>query len=136
MGSGEEFSLLVLMNGSAANIAIVSLAYVTSIYRIRTYIYNDGGTGTQATYSVTDAPHYVEACLIRATDADDSNGSLQCWIDGVNQGTTINIDNYDKFNNFNQVRLGAVVGIDAGTSGILFLDELVISDNEGEIGAI
>ena len=97
--------------------------------RLDSFAYSYGGY-----YTITDAPHYIEMYLIRSTGAGDSNGSLQLWVDGVSKETLTGKDNYDIFTDVGQVRMGAILGVDAGTSGTFYLDELVVNDDGGAIG--
>ena len=113
----------------------VKLQYDGTNYEIIGYLFNDANVYVATTsYHITDAPHYVEILLVRATTSVSADGYARVWIDGVLQGSTANADNYHAFEAMNQSRLGATYGIDAGTSGTLYLDQLIINDDGAEIG--
>ena len=102
-------------------------------YAIRAAIIDDGGVANlTSSYAITDAPHYVEVYLQRASSAVASDGSLQLWIDGVSKQTVTGIDNYDRFAGYVRTVLGAYT-LDSGTSGTLYLDELVVNDDGSAI---
>ena len=127
---------LYIQRGGGNNLALVSLVYLGSQYRIYVTIYNDaGGTSQTEASAITDAPHYIEAYLIRATNSTSSDGSLQLWIDGADIATLSGVDNYDRFTSFNSYRWGAISKA-AGTSGTFYLDQLVVNDDGGAIGAL
>src|SRR3990167_10886063 len=69
------------------------------------------------------------------------NPPLNCnyqvwWVDGVDQGTLTGLDNYNLMADLSFLfRVGATTGIDAGTSGTFYLDELVANDDGSVIGA-
>lgn len=122
--------------GTSVAVAVANLLYTTvGGYQIRVDIYNDAGALTSANYAITDAPHYVEIYLIRATNSTSSDGSIQTWIDGASQGTISNIDNYDRFADFKTVYFGAS-GVDTGTRGVFYLDELIVNNDGSEIGPV
>jgi hypothetical protein len=87
-------------------------------------------------YNITDAPHYIEVKLTRATNSTSVNGSLELWIDGAIKETLSGYDNYDQFVNFQEVRFGAVANLDIGTSGTCYFDQLVINNDGGIIGPV
>lgn len=137
MANNNRFLLLFAFS-SATYICNVDLSYATGVgYRTSITIYNDAGAGSySADYAITDAPHYIEMYLIRSTNATSNDGSMALWVDGTLKETITGIDNYDRFNNFNIVQLGAVSSIDSGTSGTFYLDELVVNDDGSEIGPV
>jgi hypothetical protein len=49
-----------------------------------------------------------------------NNGSLTFWIDGVQQASLTGVDNDTR--RIDRVRLGAVSGLDSGTSGTYYFD--------------
>jgi len=103
-------------------------------YRINQYMFTDVGDVDGGYYTITDAPHYVECYLQRAATNISADGSLSLWIDGVLKQTLSGKDNYDYFPNIANINLGAISGIDAGTTGTFLLDELVDNDDGGIIG--
>ena len=99
-------------------------------------IRDDGNPNSIGSWSsISDAEHYVEFQIERATDAESNDGVASWWIDGVLIASESNDDNYDVFADIDGVRLGAT---DTGTStsGTLYLDELKANDDGSEIGPV
>ena len=105
------------------------------LYKLICIPYNDAGALSTDLETVTDAPHYVEIYIHRSAAEDADDGTVEWWIDGVSKGTWTSVDNYDAFALWNLARFGCQ-NIEAGTSGTLFLDELKINDDGGEIGPV
>lgn len=139
MGSGENFVCSAIY-GTHATVSLVAgchLGWDGSSFEIRAFCFDDGNAfrGTSF-YNISDGAHYVEVHLTRASAASANDGSISLYIDGALQQTVSAIDTYDAFNLISSMRLGAIVGIDAGTSGTLYLDEFKANDDGGEIGAV
>ena len=88
------------------------------------------------TATITDAPHWIETHIERATSDVASDGRARWWLDGTLIRTDDHIDNYDVFGNITDVRIGAVMGIDAGTSGTFYLDEFRANNDGNRIGPV
>jgi hypothetical protein len=131
-----EIMLWRLYNSLNENIAYCRIYYVSGT---QAYIYATivGDTAQSSTniYAITNAEHRIEINLIRATDADDSDGSLQLWIDGTSKETKSGIDNYDRFFDVARTYLGAIT-VSPNISGTFYLDELIINDDGSEIGPV
>jgi hypothetical protein len=121
MASGELHNIFVGRDGSGANVFTIQLnnnTGTTAGYRIRTQVFNDGGTATNGTYfSISNATHFIEIDWQAATGAGANNGYITLWIDGVQKYTSPGVDNDTR--RVEEVRLGAVAGIDTGTRGTL-----------------
>lgn len=114
---------------------LINIVMSASVYYIRLQVIDDAPSGTyMSLHSITDEPHYIEVKHIRSSGADD--GSVQLWIDGANKQTISDIDNDTCAATFQQIQFGAVSGVDAGTSGTFYLDELVVRDDDTEIGPV
>lgn len=103
-------------------------------YQIQAHMYLDSGTAVTSAYTISDAPHYIEIYLQRATNSTSNDGSLQLWIDGVSKETLSGRDNYDRFVSFGYCKMGATFGVDATTGGTYYMDELVVNNDGSEIG--
>jgi len=97
------------------------------------YCDDAGYGGGDVSAEITDDPHYVEFHVVRATGAVAADGTVQWWIDGVDQGTVTGIDNWDLFANMDVVRVGAEA-VGTGGSGTIFIDEITANDTGEEIG--
>jgi hypothetical protein len=133
MGDSDAMTVYVL-RGGGNNLIILTLLY-SSGYTIAATIVSDAGTPTTtAEHAITDAPHYIEYKLVRATNSTSADGSLQLWIDGVSEETITGIDNYDREASINSCRFGAFTTKTATTSGTFFIDQCVLNDDGGLIG--
>jgi len=136
LGDGSEFPF-VYVTSSSLIICSLYLNY-SSGYRIQAGIYKDTvGVVSSSYYAITDAPHYIEILLVRATTDVSSDGYLQLWIDGVSQETIPNIDNYDRFNDFGGFAVGVISGayFSGSNSGTFYLDEIIVNETGTLIGA-
>ena len=97
-------------------------------------IEDGGGAPYITSVIISDAPHYIEAYLRRATSPTSSDGSFLLQIDGTDKGTAVG-DNYDRASVFDKLYIGPDAGIDAGTTGTIYIDEIVINDTGDVIGA-
>lgn len=110
--------VLLMDNGSVFD---VSLGRMAGAYVITAGIKDDGGSLTSTTtYEISDDWHGVEIEWAAASSAGADDGYLKLWIDGVLQETVGGIDNDTR--RVKSVQLGAVEGLDAGTSGTFYLD--------------
>jgi len=90
-------------------------------------------------YDITDAPHYCEIQWTRASSDVAADGTMDFWVDGVHQGTTTDIDNWDIWGGSSSelsfLRFGQA--FQSGTlSGTFYVDELVINNTGNEIGPL
>lgn len=95
---------------------------------------HDGGKLAASTCQITDAPHWAEVHVQRATSDVASNGHVRWWVDDVLQDTWLNVDNWDLFAAIDDMRCGAD-SMDAGTSGTFYLDEIKITDVDSLMGS-
>jgi YD repeat-containing protein len=65
--------------------------------------------------TLTDAPHSIEFEWRAASAPGVSDGEVSWWLDGVHQQTLPNLANDS--HHLTHIRLGAVTGLEAGTSG-------------------
>ena len=137
MATTNEFNFMDSWADTSV-IAQLGLNYTTAAgYRLRASIGKDPGpyTLTYGAYiNITDAPHCVEILVTRATTDSASDGSLEIWVDGVSQYTIADQDNYDIFVSSFQVSQGARAGMDSGTTGTFYLDDIIVRDDGQYIG--
>lgn len=137
MGDYEIFDLLHLFtSGAPWRVFKIDLRWDTSNYKLRFIPYNDAGGLALDDGIVSNAEHYAELYIQRAASDVSSDGAVEWWIDGVSQGTWSGVDNYNSFLDASYLRFGALAGIDVGTDGTLYLDELKANDDGAEIGAV
>lgn len=135
MNSGNEFIICTLDEGGSGRAAIL-LSYDGADYQIRARLKDDGGSYRYTSkYTVSDAEHYIETLCTKAANASSNDAILRLWIDGSQQESRENIDWYNQ-SLPDSIQLGATSGLDAGTSGTFYLDELILRDDTTEIGAV
>ena len=90
-------------------------------YQIRASIANDASAFTNSNwFTISDGPHFIELDWRASTAPGANNGGLTLWIDNIQQVDLTGVDN-DTWR-VDRARLGALSGIDAGTTGIYYFD--------------
>jgi hypothetical protein len=113
----------------------VVLRYRDGLHELRLVVRDDGNTVHYSAYQViSDAEHYVEVLVRHASSAAAEDGLAVMTVDGAQSIQLAGLDLYDADKRPNNIQLGAVSGVDAGTSGMLYLDELILKDAEDVIG--
>jgi hypothetical protein len=82
---------------------------------------------------ISDAPHYVEIMMVRASSDVASDGEIVLLIDGVPEDTVFGIDNYDMFATQYFLQVG-VLSSPVGIIGTFYVDETIIKDSGPLIG--
>lgn len=134
MANNDVFTLCGFYNGTTQR-ARINFYRSGSTYLFFFALQDDAGTfGIASSIIVPDAPTLVEWLVKKATTADSNDGTITCWLDGVQMATKADIDCYTNFATIDAFRFGAVIGVDATTSGTFYLDQLVITDTNTRIG--
>ena len=127
MANGNTHRIMVARNTSA-DVIRIEFRRNAGVYQVRASVRNDGsGYANTAWFTIADAPHRIEIDWKAATSAGANNGYLSLWIDnsnGASPNTTLSGVDNDTLR-VEDVRLGPLQGIDAGTSGTEFFDEFV-----------
>lgn len=138
MANGDQFTQLIVRSAAGNSVALVDITFVTGTgYRVKASGYNDDSSATGTSfYTFTDAAHFIEIYLTRATTSSSNDGSLLLQVDGVDQQTLSALDNANRFSDFSYFRLGAPFGLDAGTSGTIYYDQIVANNDGNPIGPV
>jgi hypothetical protein len=121
MASGDAHFIFKGFAGTATDIFQVELRNSSGLYQIRAKILNDSSTFVVTNwFTISDASHFIEVDWRAATGSGANNGGLTLWIDGIQQANLTGIDN-DTWR-VDRARLGALAGMDAGTSGTYYFD--------------
>jgi len=109
--------------------------YKSGSHQVRVFaIEDDGGNQDTGWDLITDEPHYFEVMIERESTSSAADGTLTLWIDGVQTGDApANVENYALFPTFDEFALG-FDSLDAGTTGSVYFDDLVINDDGCIIG--
>lgn len=136
MNTGGSFYLFRLATSSSpSNIHHVKIWYNGADYGIICSAREDNGTTKDSSiFTITDAPHYIECHLTRASSNAADDGACVLYIDGVSKATISAIDNYDAWGTVNAAIYGAVTAPPAGTSGAFYIDQIVANNDGGAIG--
>ncbi len=139
MTAGDAFYLMYCYNAASSSIATIQMRMNGGNYQIQVTLIDDAAaTNNSSWVTITDAPHWIEIYLQRASTDIAADGSLDLYIDSVASpvASVTAKDNYDRFASLAFINWGGVSGIDAGTGpGTLFLDELIINNTGVAIGA-
>ena len=99
----------------------LELRFQATGFEVRALLMNDAKTLIATSWlPLSDTPHALELDWRAATAIGANNGGLTFWIDGVQQADLTGVDNDTR--RIDQIRLGAVSGIDNGTRGTYFFD--------------
>lgn len=135
MDDSTNHQVLRFLSGTSMR-SQVSLGFTTGGgFRIRGSIRNDAGTTINGDWeNISDAEHYVEVLARYATGESADDGILRVWIDGSQVNELTNVDLFTR-DSSDTLRIGAASGVDSGTSGTQYIDQLVMNDDGSEIGA-
>jgi RHS repeat-associated protein/CSLREA domain-containing protein len=121
MANGDAHFIFKGYEGTSTDILRVEFRLSSGLYQIRGGILNDSSTWVNSNwFTINDAQQFIELDWHAATAAGANNGSLTLWIDGIQLAVVTGVDN-DTWQ-VDRARLGALSGIDAGTSGTYYFD--------------
>jgi hypothetical protein len=121
MAEGDMFTLLYGFNPGGPSMLRVDFRFSGGQYQLEARALNDASVWFSTPwFTISDAPHVVEFDWQGSTGVGANNGTFGFWIDGVQVSSLTGIDN-DTFK-IDYVRLGAVTGLDAGTTGTVYFD--------------
>ena len=135
MASGDIFDIGRVQSGTSYR-ALLRLLYQSGSYKLKLRTVQDGSINADTNYyDLSDEEHYIEFLVQYASSASASDGQAALWFDGQQQETLTGLDIFD-ISQPDNLRVGAVNGLDTGTSGTFLLDEILLNDDGSEIGAI
>jgi hypothetical protein len=121
MANNKQHSILVGYVGVSTEVVRVEFRRSNAQYQVRGSLRNDASGWTNTNwFNLNDAPHAIEFDWRAATGVGANNGGLTFWLDGIQQANLTNVDNDTR--RIDQVRLGAIGGIDTSTRGTYYLD--------------
>lgn len=133
--SGDMVTALNCYNASVWVLSVRLQRTGTTYYIYAQTINDEGTTVATSTYTITDAPHYVEVYLKREVSNGSNDGILTLWIDGDQKESITTVGNYTRFSIFDWYYFGKVQN-NASSTGTIYLDELVIRDDNTTIGPL
>jgi hypothetical protein len=121
MASGNAHFIFNGFMGTSTAVLRMEFRYFSGAYQVRGKLIDDGSTWMNSNwFTISDAPHFIEVDWRAATGVGANNGGLTLWIDGGQQADLTGIDNDTR--RIDRARLGAITGIDTGTSGTYYFD--------------
>ncbi len=121
MAAGVAHDLFHGFSGASAVVLRVEFRFTGTRYQVRARARDDANAWVNTPwFNLPDRPHFLELDWRAATAAELNDGGLTFWIDGVQRADLTGIDNDTR--RIDRVRLGAVAGLDAGTSGTYYFD--------------
>jgi hypothetical protein len=121
MANNDSFSLFYGFQGTTTAMLQVQLRKNGSAYELRVAALDDAGTWLYSNFAtITNDAHMVEFDWKAATGTGLNNGTLSWWIDETAKSGIGGMDSDTR--RVDRVRLGAVAGMDVGTSGTIFFD--------------
>ena len=105
-------------------------------YTLRLRAREDDGTDLGSTYhAILNDANYIEVHIERASSNVADDGQARMWINGVLKETIEDVDNYDLWDVWEKIDLGADT-VAANSSGTLYFDEFKANDDGTEIGPV
>jgi hypothetical protein len=118
-----DYQYILVGFANSTNTAVLRVAFKNTAggYQLQARILNDSAVWQSTPYiSISDALHTIEVDWAAASAVGANDGSLTFWIDGIQQGSLVGID--DDSYRMERVRLGLVYISATGTSGTYFFD--------------
>lgn len=110
-------------------------------YQLQQMAREDDNTASYgAWFNFNDLAQAIEVHIERAGSATAGDGRARVWIAESGESeltlkdTEADVDNYDLFRTADRFYYGFHSGVDVGTDGIIFIDEIWCTDAESEIG--
>jgi hypothetical protein len=122
MATNDRHYIFHGRNAAGARVLRVEFRWTGTQYEIRAALAQDTTSFTStAWFAISDAPHPIELDWQASTAPGANNGSLTLWIDGLQRASLTGVDNDTR--RVDDVRLGAVAGIDTGTRRTYYFDD-------------
>ena len=133
--NGVEFATIFkVMNSTSDRVVLTTRKRADgSGYDTRLRVYTDVGNNTTSYYNILDAPNYIEGNVVYASSDVASDATASLWVNGSLQETLTGLDIFD-LTKPNTIRAGAL-GVAAATSGSYFVDDIILRDDNTQIGA-
>ena len=135
MANNDAFNMLDLRADGGSKFGTTQLIKTGGgVLQVQQRFKDDAGEVGTFQFTITDAPHFIEVHIEKASTDVASDGRVRVWVDGNLEHTESNLDMFDAWTLHDFLWIGAVAAVDAGTSGTLFLDQLVVNTDGSEIG--
>ncbi len=131
MTSGDAFYMFYSTNTALDRVQLgMEMNYNGSVYRLRPAYDTDAGTRTFGSYhTITDAGHHIRQIWKASSGVGANDGYQYTYIDGVLVDSITSIDS--DLQTIDIMNAASGVGIDSGTDGIVYFDDLKFTDGLG-----
>ena len=121
MAEGDSFYLFQALDATSTPNIRIEFRYQSGSYQVRSQAVDDEEIWNSNPWTnITDTHHAIEIDWQAASTIGANNGSLTFWVDGNKLSQLTGQDNDTQ--QVESIQLGAVDGLDAGTSGVFFMD--------------
>jgi hypothetical protein len=140
LASGNGFSIMHIAADGTYSFAVahMRLEWNGSSYALEVTVKEDDDSDRLLTVTTfSDLDHYFELLVEQETSDGAANGVCRAYIDGNEvAGGLSDVENFNLFTTMTELRFGACFGMDAGDSGSFHMDEIIVRDDNNEIGAV
>ena len=135
-GTDDQFNLGYFRGTSFTNRTHrMFIGMSSSVFGVIPLSYAEGSTlGTSLFIPVIKAAFFVEEEFLRSSILGAFDAQYTVWVNGTEIYQRTGFTNYDSFNLVNQVWLGLAAEGDAGTSGVLKMGKIKITNTSTPIG--
>jgi hypothetical protein len=136
MAAGDEFIIhQIHLTGGIPTLFAIALAYDGSNYTLIPRVWSDGGASTDgSSIEITSGEEHWIEIYIRNANTGLSDGACAVYLDNEYATVLVGLDIDSLWANMSAFRLGAIEGLDAGTSGNLYFDEVLVTYSDRPIG--
>lgn len=123
MANGDLFEILFGIGSGTGSVPYAAqLGRASGQYYLNVYVYNDAATPIFVVngFAISDAPHTIRYTWKQSSGGDD--GIAAVYVDGILIGLNTDVDNDG--HDVDEVWAGAAGGVDAGTSGSFYMDDI------------
>ena len=133
VGVSEYFDWFRLMSSVSGYISL-RIYNNAGVMSVGWLLVDDNGTFDSIAYAnLPSGNFHFRVLAYRSTDADSNDGSAYLYLNGSLALSKTGRDFYGSFLALNRLYLGAI-GIDAGTSGTLYMGKLLIKNDDADPG--
>lgn len=123
MASGDSFVIFHGRTTGGTALALIRLYYDGSDIQVGASIINDSDSWSSTGWFTLDSgDNLVEIYWQRAPDSSYNHGELILWVNEVKEAHIEDVDNHDRM--VDAFYIGAVAGLDVGTSGYIYFDDV------------
>lgn len=121
MASGDVFDVFQGLTAGATPIMRIQINYNGANTRVRASLWTDAGAWTDTSYfNLVAGWNHVEVFWSAAPDTATNDGQIALWLNDIEEEHIDTANNHD--NTVDRFRVGTPSGLDAGTSGTLYID--------------